>query len=89
MAELRTTERFFESIAQITSPRLQNQLENLVRLVEDVPTIGSTLNRGWLKGEFGSTCLTLEVKPFLFVYEYDESSDVVKLYGVVHQRQVK
>lgn len=89
MAELRTTEQFFTSIDQITTAKLRNRLEELIKLVEQVPTIGSTLNRDWLKAEFGASCLTLDLKPFLLVYEYDESADVVALYGIVHHRRVR
>ena len=89
MTELRTTDKYFESILQITSPRLRKRLEDLVVLVGQAPTVGSKLNRSWLIEEFGSQCLTLDLKPVLFVYEYDEKNDVVALYGVVHQRLVQ
>ncbi|WP_368389094.1 type II toxin-antitoxin system RelE/ParE family toxin [uncultured Adlercreutzia sp.] len=89
MTELRVTDRYIRSVRQITSARLQKRLEELVVLIEQVPTVGSTLNRPWLKSEFGSRCLTLDLKPFLLVYEYDEENDVAALYGIVHHGQVK
>lgn len=89
MTELRVTDRYIRSVRQVTSARLQKRLEDLVTLVEQVPTVGSTLNRPWLQSEFGSRCLALDLKPFLLVYEYNEEDDTVALYGVVHQRQVK
>lgn len=89
MTELRVTDRYIKSVRQVTSARLRNRLEDLVALIEQVPSVGSTLNRPWLQGEFGNRCLTLELKPFLLVYEYDEEADVAALYGIVHQRQVR
>ncbi len=89
MATLYAAEGFFESVAQITSPQLQDQLINLVSLIEAVPTIGSALNRDSVKEDFGGNCLTAQLRPFLLVYEYDEKEDAVMLYRLIHQRQVK
>lgn len=89
MTELRVTDTYIESVRQIESDRLRRRLENLVALVEQVPTTGSRLNRSWLEAEFGERCLSLDLKPFLLVYGYDEEEDVATLYGIVRQRRVR
>ena len=88
MARVAFTQRYFDSIAQITSPRLQNRLTRLVTLIADVPTSGSRLNRKSLKAEFGEDCYTADLMPFNLVYEYRESEDLVLFHGIVHQRNI-
>lgn len=89
MAELVLTESYFETIAQIESPKLQDRLLALLELLGEVPTFGSRKVRGWLRERFGDTCMTADLSPFLLVFEYIEEDDTVFVYGVVHQREIR
>ncbi len=53
------------------------------------PTIGPALTRDYLKEEYGEGCLTLDLGPFLIVYEYDDGSNVAALYDIIRQRLVR
>lgn len=61
----------------------------LLELMQDVPTFGSRKVRGSLKERFGESCMVADLSPFLLVFEYDEGSDAVRVYGVVHQCSVR
>lgn len=88
MATLHTTDEYYESILQITSPKLQIRLEKLIRLIAEVPTVGSSLCRDWVREKYGKDCLTVELSPFMLVYDYDSETDEAVVYGIIHQRQV-
>lgn len=89
MAELIFAESYFETIAQIESPKLQDRLLSLLELLSEVPTFGSRKVRGWLRERFGETCMTADLSPFLFVFEYIEKDGIVFVYGIVHQREIR
>lgn len=88
MAELVFADSYFETVGDITSPRLQDRLLDLLSLMQDVPTFGSRNVRGSLRDRFGDNCMTADLSPFLLVFEYAPDDDVVYVYGVVHQRAV-
>lgn len=89
MTELRATARFLDKAGSITSPKLRARLEGLLELLSEVPTIGSALTRDHLEEEYGESCLTLDLKLFLIVYEYDDGADVVALYDIIRQRLIR
>ena len=88
MAKLVFAERYFDTVGQITSRKLQDRLLSLLALMEEVPTFGSCKVRDSLKDQFGESCMTADLSPFLLVFEYDEAADTVYVYGIVHQRSV-
>lgn len=89
MTELRAAARFLDKAGSITSPKLRARLEGLLELLSEVPTIGSALTRDHLEEEYGESCLTLDLKPFFIVYEYDDGADVVALYDIIRQRLMR
>lgn len=89
MIKMRAAERFLDKTGSISSPKLQARLNSLLDLISEVPTVGSVLNRDYLREEYGQNCLTLDLSPFLIVYEYDEASNTVDFYDIIHQRSLK
>ena len=88
MAKLIFAESYFETITQITSPKLQDRLLDLLVLMQNVPTFGSRKVRDSLRSRFGDGCMTADLSPFLLVLEYDKEQDAVYVYGIVHQRSI-
>lgn len=89
MAELEFAESYFDTVEQITSKRLRQRLLKLLEIMQDAPTFGSRKVRDSLKERFGGNCMTADLSPFLLVFEYFEDDDIVRVYGIVHQRSVK
>ena len=89
MTEIRATERFLNKVSVISSSKLRARLDSLLDLVSEVPTVGSTLNREQIRDEYGESCVTLDLSPFIIVYEHDDDADTVSLYDIIHQRQVR
>ena len=88
MADIDFAESYFDTVGQITSRRLQKRLLDLLELIQDVPTLGSHNIHSSLKDKFGNNCMAADISPFLLVFEYLEADDLVRVYGIVHQRSV-
>ena len=52
------------------------------------PRIGTPEIAPSISEEFGEDVMRVVVKPFDLIYEYDEATDTVYLYGLIHNRNV-
>ena len=83
MAEVVLTERFVEDATAIWSDRLVQRIQQAVTNLERFPEMGSPDVPRTIKQEFGRGVRKYVIPPFDLVYEYDDSSDVVTVYGLI------
>lgn len=87
--EVIITESFkADVLAMVASEKVYDQIAKVVgEILPIIPTIGSNDIPLFVSEKFGDAVRCAFVKPFLIVYEYDEASQKVYVYGLMHERQ--
>lgn len=83
MPRVELTERFVNDASDIRSDRVLDHVYRALRNLESFPQMGSTDVPRSIVREFGEGVRKYVVAPFDLIYEYNESSDVVLVYGLV------
>ena len=83
MPRVELTERFVNDASDIRSDRVLDHVYGALRNLESFPQMGSTDVPRSIVREFGEGVRKYVVVPFDLIYEYNESSDVVLVYGLV------
>ena len=86
MAELRITDGFREDLLSVESDRVFSHVIDVVDLLRVVPSMGSRDLPESILRTYGDGARKVPVGPFDMVTIYDETSDVVTVAGLVHQR---
>lgn len=87
MPRVELTQRFVDDASGIWSDRVFDRVYRMVKGLGTFPLIGSTDVPRSITREFGEGVRKCVVPPFDLVYEYDEQSDVVYVYGLVPVRR--
>ena len=88
MASIVATQHFVEDLAEVWSERIVQNVERAVHAIATFPRIGSSEIAPSISEEFGENVMKVSVKPFDLIYEYDEATDTVYLYGLIQSRSV-
>ena len=83
MPRVELTERFVNDASDIRSDRVLDHVYRALRNLESFPQMGSTDVPRSIVREFGEGVRKYVVAPFDLVYEYNEGTDVVLVYGLV------
>lgn len=86
MASLQITDGFRADLLAVESDRVFEHILNVVDLLQTVPTMGSLDVPESIRRAYGAGVRKVPVGPFDIVTLYDESTDVVTVAGLVHQR---
>ncbi|MBQ9067553.1 MAG: type II toxin-antitoxin system RelE/ParE family toxin [Eggerthellaceae bacterium] len=68
---------------QLSSPRLRDHVDAMLRTIELMPGVGSSLVEPSLKSRYGNNIYKALVGPYLIVYEYDREQDTVLVYDLI------
>lgn len=81
--ELRIAEEFISGLATVYSPRILEQIEKTIDLLEASPELGSTQVRPCLTERYGEGLRKIPLSTFVIVYRFDGATvDVLALvYG--------
>ncbi len=92
MARLRFSEEFLESLARLDG-RVEQSVWEKLALVENFPSVGSSLVEPTLRRAYGPACLKVAAAGIDVVYERGEKGadgvEVVDILGIVSQRAVR
>jgi len=87
--EIIVTERFrADVLAMVASEKVYDHITRIIQ--ETLPLIPITGNNDLpvsISEKFGENVRRVFVRPFLIIYEYDETSQKVYVYGLMHERQ--
>lgn len=83
MARLRVYTDFLRKRNRLSSPRLRAHVDEMLRTIELMPGVGSSLVEPSLKARYGEDILKALVSPYLIVYEYDRTEDIVLVYDLI------
>ena len=86
MPTLRFTEQFIQGASAIKPPRKREEVRRAVELLAEFPHMGPVNSSRYIRETYGTDVRKLSVRPFYVIYQYDSSSNVVALLGLVHQR---
>lgn len=89
VARLLFSNQFLDDAATIWSPRVNEHLHGVLRMIERFPESGSACRRASITDQFGPGVRTCAISPFDLVYRYDRESDTVYLYGLVNQKTAR
>ncbi len=63
---------------------MRQNVDNMLRTIEQMPGVGSALLPHSIIEEFGAGVRKAVVSPFEIIYEYDESIDTVFVYDLLY-----
>lgn len=89
MARLLFSEQFLDDAATVWSPRVNEHLHSVLRMIERFPESGSACRRASIVDRFGPDVRTCALSPFDLVYRYDRESDTVYLHGLINQKTAR
>ncbi len=87
VTRLRYTEQFLDDASTIYSKRMEKRLRLTLQMIEMFPESGSRNLPASIIEAFGLQVRKCAVGPFDVIYEYDPSSEMVILHGLVSQKQ--
>ena len=83
MAEMAYAERFLRHRARLASPRIRTRVDGMLRTIERMPGVGSSLVADSLRERYGERILKALVSPYLIIYEYDRDHDIAYVYDLI------
>ena len=83
MARLVVYDGFIEQRAAVESERLGQNIDDMLRTIEGMPGVGSSLVRPSVRHSFGQNVLKAVVSPYVIVYEYDQDSDTAYVHDLL------
>ena len=89
MARLLFSEQFLDDVTTIYSPRANEHLHRILRMLERLPQSGSANLPASIAQEFDANIRTCAMNPFDLVYRYDPTNDTVYLEGLIHQKMAR
>ena len=89
MARLLFSNQFLDDAATVRSPRANEHLHGVLRMIERFPESGPARRRASAIDRLGPDVRTCAISPFDLVYRYDRESDTVYLYGLVNQKTAR
>ena len=88
MASIGYSENFLNKRADVLSDRTLSQIDCMLRTIEFMPGVGSSLVSESLTSRYGSDILKVLVSPYLILYRYDRDTDTVSVYDLVYAPSV-
>ena len=84
MARLIVFDGYVEARSKIWSERLGQNVDDMLRTIEQMPGVGSSLLPDSVIREFGPNVRKALVSPFEIVYEYDQETDIAYVYDLLY-----
>ncbi len=89
MSELIVYEGFIRTRSSLWSKRIGQNVDNMLRTIEQMPGVGSSLLPQSIQDEFGPNVLKAVVSPYEIIYEYDQEEDVIYVYDLLYGPNVR
>ena len=84
MARLRVYKEFARKRNKLSSPRTRARVDSMLRTIEGMPGVGSSLVADSLRERYGERVLKALVSPYLIIYEYDSVKDMAYVYDLIN-----
>lgn len=84
MAKMLYSESFVTHRASVASDRARKRIDKMLRTIEQMPGVGSALVAQSLRERYGQRVLKALATPYLIIYEYDQSHDIVYIYDLIN-----
>ncbi len=89
MSRLVVSNTYIRKRGSLWSERIGNNVDDMLRTIEQMPGVGSSLLPSSIVEEFGSNVLKAVVSPYEIIYEYDDSEDIVYVYDLLYGPSVQ
>ena len=89
MARLIVYEGFIEARSKVWSERLGKNIDEMLRTIELMPGVGSSIVPDSVREVFGNNILRAVVSPFEIVCEYDKDADTAFVYDLLYAPSVR
>ena len=87
MADLVFTEGFINDMTKVELSTKRVEIMRTIDLLSSFPDMGSRNLPASIRERFGANIRKLVVRPFLVIYEYNQETDAVYIYGLDHHRE--
>ena len=84
MARMAYSESFLKSRASVVSTRTRARVDKMLRTIEQMPGVGSSLAAPSVRERYGQHVLKALVSPYLIIYEYDRAQDTALIYDLIN-----
>ena len=89
MSRLVVSNTYIRKRGSLWSERIGNNVDDMLRTIEQVPGVGSSLLPSSIVDEFGSNVRKAVVSPYETIYEYDDFEDTVYVYDLLYGPSVQ
>ena len=89
MSRLVASNTYIRKRSSLWSERIGNNVDDMLRTVEQMPGVGSSLLPSSIVDEFGSNVRKAVVSPYEIIYEYDDFEDTVYVYDLLYAPSVQ
>lgn len=87
MADLVFTEGFINDMTKVELSTKRVEIMRTIDLLSSFPDMGSRNLPASIRERFGANIRKLVVRPFLVIYEHNQETDAVHIYGLDHHRE--
>ena len=84
MTKLVVSNTFLRKRSMLWSDRIGENVDGMLRTIEQMPGVGSSLVPESIASEFGPQVLKAVVSPYEIIYEYCLDEDVVYVYDLLY-----
>lgn len=89
MAKLVVYDGFIRKRSSLWSERIGANVDDMLRTIEQMPGVGSSLIPQSIQDAFGPNVLKAVVSPFEIIYEYDQATDIAYVYDLLYGPNVR
>lgn len=86
MPKLMFSQRFARDLAEITSPKLERRIFDMLDYIEAYGGFGSSNVPASVKRCYGEEVRKVAINPFDLIYTLDSEADVAHIEALIHQR---
>lgn len=83
MARLKVYTEFLRKRNDLTSSRLRSHIDAMLRTIELMPGVGSSIVEPSLKHRYGENILKALVSPYIIIYEFNRVEDTVYVFDLI------
>lgn len=80
---------FIEARATVWSDRVGENIDSMLRTIEEMPGVGSSIVPEAVIRVFGPNIRRAVVSPFEIIYEYNQEEDIVYVYDLLYGPMVR
>lgn len=89
MSKMLVYKGFIRELSKIQSLQTRRKVDQMLRLIEQMPGVGASLVSPVIRRRYGSSVVRALAGPYQINFEYDPETDVVKVYDLLYSPSIR